>query len=335
MDERSKINLTIWQPDNRRGHIESYFLKINDPAQGKALWLKFTLLSPKGDPKATVGEVWAIVFDDRNPENITAFKETYPVEDCQLARERFFLSFGASSLEPGRTAGKLRGAGGDLTWDLRFSDGEAPLIPFRYGWMYTAKIPKSKTKTPYPASRFSGSFTLHGTTTELRDAPGMQGHNWGSEHSHLYAWAHCSAFEGHGDDTFFEGYSSRIKVGGMVTPYLSNAFLSVRGKRYLLNTPGSFISKDILVENNHWKFTVVGKTHSIRGDIHAPTEKFIALKYYNPDGSLSYCLNSKIADAVIELLDASGKVIERLESKRTTALEVLVKDANHGVRPGV
>jgi hypothetical protein len=317
------------------GHVESYFLKLNDPAQNKALWIKFTLLCPKDKPAQTVGEVWAIAFDAASPEKTVAFKETYPVGECRLARERLDLKFGESCYREGITQGRLKGAAGDLSWDLTMTAGEAPLIPFPMSWKYAAKIPKSKTKTPYPASRFSGTFTVNGETITVNNVPGMQGHNWGSEHSHLYAWSHCSAFDGHGDDTWFEGFSSRVKIGPLVTPYLSMAFLSVRGRRYLFNDLKALRSKDIQVEDNAWRFTIEGGEFSLRGRISAPKEKFIALKYYNPNGALSYCLNSKIAGGELELLGSGGQVIERLTASQTIALEVLVKHAHHGVKIGV
>ena len=335
MDLRTSINQTVWQPDFKGGHVESYFLKLNDPGQSKALWLKFTLYCPKGKPAATVAEVWGIAFDAAHPEQTTAFKETYPVSQVTLARGDFTLRFGASSLEAGRTQGRLKGAGGELAWNLTFTDGEEPVVPFPLDWMYTRKVPKSKTKTPYPASRFSGTYTLNGETITVNAVPGMQGHNWGSEHSHLYAWSHCSAFDAHGDDTFFEGFSSRVKIGPVVTPHLSMAVLQLRGKRYVFNDWKAIRSPDIRVQDNQWDFHLLGAQHSLRGSISAPKNQFIALKYYNPDGKLSYCLNSKVAGGFVELLDSRGVIVERLTSRQTIALEVLVKHEKHGVRIGV
>jgi hypothetical protein len=335
MDARTSINQTIWQTGLRGGHVESYFLKLNDAAQNKAFWIKFTLLCPKGKPEDTVAEVWGIAFDSATPEWNQAFKETYPVASVKLAQGDAVLKFGASSLEPGRTQGRLTGPAGELTWDLTYTAGQNPLVPFPLGWMYTAKVPKSKTKTPYTSSRFTGTFTLNGETITVNGVPGMQGHNWGSEHSHLYAWSHCSAFDGMGDDTFFEGFSSRVKIGPLVTPYLSMAALQLRGTRYVFNDLKAIRSPEVRVQDNQWDFHLLGATHSLRGSISAPKNQFMALKYYNPNGALSYCLNSKVAGGFVELLDGRGTLIERLVARQTIALEVLVKHDKHGVRVGV
>ena len=335
MDPRTRDNLTVWTPSLQTGHVESYFLKLNDTAQHKALWLKFTIYSPKSHPEKAVGEVWGIVFDAASPAVPVAFKQTYAIGECTLARSSFELKFGDCSLQEGKTSGRLAGPAGELTWDLTFTPGEKALAHFPFDWMYKAKLPKSKIKTPHPASRFTGGFSLNQVATQVRDVPGMQGHNWGSEHSHLYAWSHCSAFEGHGDDTFFEGFSSRIKVGPWVSPFLSMAVLSLRGRRMVWNNWKALRSPKVTVENNRWKFEIEGNEHTLVGSIQAPNHKFIALNYYNPTGALSYCLNSKISEGTLELRDARGKTLEVLKAQETFALEVLVKDKNHGVAPGV
>ncbi|MBA3755358.1 MAG: hypothetical protein H0X02_03645 [Nitrosomonas sp.] len=140
------------------GHVESYFLKLNDTAQHKALWLKFTIYSPKGHPEKAVGEVWGIVFAANSPGVPMAFKQTFPIGDCKLATSDFSLRIGDCSLETGKTSGRLAGPAGELLWNLTFTPGEKELAHFPFGWMYKTKLPKSKIKTPSPSSRFTGAF---------------------------------------------------------------------------------------------------------------------------------------------------------------------------------
>ncbi len=334
MDLRTQTELTLWQPGShrRKGHLESYFLRLNDPGQNLALWLKWTVYAPIGPEDRTVVETWGIFFDGADASRSKGWKEVAPIEGAEFARDRFHVRFGPSVLEEGHTTGLLKGEAGTLTWDLSFTPGEEPLIPFPMPWMYTGKFPKSKTKTPHPASRFSGTFTIDDRTYTVSNVPGMQGHNWGTEHSYLYSWGHCSAFEDHGDDTWFEGFSSRLKIGPWVTPYLSMGFLSLRGERYAFNSVGSLLRSEVESGTTWWNFTIPGRDHSLRGRVQAPKERFLGLHYYNPDGAVRYCLNSKMADGQIELLDRSGAVLATLVSKGTFALENLVHDPSHGVR---
>ena len=37
---------------------------------------------------------------------------------------------------------------------------------------------------------------MAGREVRVDRAPGMQGHNWGTRHAELYAWAHCNQWDG-------------------------------------------------------------------------------------------------------------------------------------------
>src|SRR5213595_1975475 len=69
-------------PENAAGgHVESYFLKLNDPSGNLALWIKATILVREGGTPR-VAEAWAIAFT-RDGRHV-AVKETSP-----LARATF------------------------------------------------------------------------------------------------------------------------------------------------------------------------------------------------------------------------------------------------------
>src|SRR5262245_21512279 len=59
-----------------RGHVESWFVKANDPAGERALWLKWTIFAPKREPKRAIAEAWAVAFV-RKGEHV-AVKSTVP-----------------------------------------------------------------------------------------------------------------------------------------------------------------------------------------------------------------------------------------------------------------
>jgi hypothetical protein len=334
MDAKTKTNLTLWQPglNRKRGHVESYFLRLNDTEQNFALWLKFTLYTPLGARDETVVETWGIFFDGTDSTNSKGWKETRSIADADLARESFHLRFGPSILEQGKTRGEVSGPAGKLAWDLTFTEGEEAVAHFPYQWMYKAKLPKSKLYTPHPSSRFSGTFTIGDKQYKVDNVPGMQGHNWGTEHSYLYSWTHCSAFKDHGDDTWFEGFSSRLKIGPFVTPHLSMAVLSLRGRRYMWNGAQALFRSKIESATDRWSFQIPGDEFSIRGTVQAPKDRFLGLHYYNPNGDVRYCLNSKMADGEIELLDRNNILLATLKAERTFAFEVLVHDPKHGVK---
>ena len=55
LDQGVKDNLVRWTR-GRAGHVESFFLKANHPSRPLAIWLKFTIFSPKGNPDDAVAE---------------------------------------------------------------------------------------------------------------------------------------------------------------------------------------------------------------------------------------------------------------------------------------
>ncbi|MDY0002529.1 MAG: hypothetical protein RBU30_14635, partial [Polyangia bacterium] len=213
--------------------MESFFLKANDPASDRAFWLKFTILAPVGGREA-VGEVWAILFDGHKEQR--AAKETFPVEALALGPGGVGITLGECEFGPGRSRGRLRGKDGTVfRWDLRFDGERAPLKPFPYAWMYTAPFPKSKSLTPTSDTRFEGFVEAGELRFEVASWPGMQGHNWGKSHAERYAWAHCNVFadpDGRAVDAVFEGFSARIRLGPVVTPFLTACLLTHGGRTY-------------------------------------------------------------------------------------------------------
>lgn len=335
LTEPPRGNRVRWQA-GQRGHVESYFLKLNSPEQGFAVWLKFTFFAPLvGEPQA---EVWAVWFDMDDATRTRAWKTSVPLTPEVIAHPDIHLRVAGCELTSQATKGALGQGDNRIEWDLRFSPGEAPLVHLPWAWMYEAKLPKSKILAPHPASRFSGSVCINGRHLRVCDAPGTQGHNWGAEHAWSYAWAHCAAFDGMGTDTFFEGFSAQLKIGNWLAPVMSVAHLSLNGRRYAFNRIKSMFSRPISISHNRWQFRLEGDTqgdaYAINGIFDAPREDFICLHYGNPDGSTAFCLNSKLASGELRLIDRFERVLTRLTTRRTAALEVLTRDADHGVRFG-
>ena len=79
-----------------------------------------------------------------------------------------------------------------------------------------------------------------------------------------------------------------------------------------------------------WKFHSRGAGVAIEGEISAPKEAFVGLRYYNPPGGEKWCLNSKIAAARVTLT-RDGRPDEILETRNRAAFEILTDDLAHAV----
>jgi hypothetical protein len=155
----------------------------------------------------------------------------------------------------------------------------------------------------------------------------------GRRNAHLYAWGHCNAWEG-GEDLVFEGFSARAHLGpsrlGVLTPMTTLLCIRHRGVRYDLNAVSGLLRSSGRITPRRWRFRGTNDLLSLRGELWGTTDDFVGLYYQNPDGTMTYCLNTKIACAEIELAER-GRAPMTLKS-RAAALEIGTSDPTHGTR---
>lgn len=307
-----------------RGHVESYFLKLNDGHGRRALWLKTTILEKRGAP--AVAEAWAIAFDREGRHK--AAKLVVPWESARFSTVGLDVEVGSVRLEEGATRGELRSGADTIAWDLRWDHAAPPLVPFPLASMYTGPFPKSKLVSPTPDALFHGSYTVNGERFVVDALRGMQGHNWGVSHTHRYAWVHVSGFDGE-PDLVFEGLSGRVKVGPAVLPTLTLACLRWRGVKYEWNQPADLLRNVGTIGRRSWSFSCEGPLGTLNGDFTAADEDFVGLLYENPEGDPCHCLNSKIARGVLELRLA-GRMPVVLRTNEA-ALELGTTATDHGI----
>ena len=307
------------------GHSESYFLKLNDPTGRRALWLKATIL--KKLDAGPVAEVWAIAFD-REGEHI-GVKEVMPFTDASFSREAFDVRAGRVRFRDGRVEGAVSMDGHEVEWELDFTTDAPPLVPFPSERMYADSMPYWKFVSPHPDSRFQGKYRVDGQDVVVDGWHGMQGHNWGKRHTEFYAWGHCNQWDD-ADELVFEGASGQPKIGPVMAPMVSMFFVYHRGVRYSFNEPKYLLKTKADVTLRRWEFSAENDLARVEGAIHASTDDFVGLRYENPDGKMTYCLNSKIADARIRFAVEGRPPIEA--TTRAMAFEVGTKDRGHGVR---
>ncbi|HWL84241.1 MAG TPA: hypothetical protein VNO21_00380, partial [Polyangiaceae bacterium] len=145
----------------------------------------------------------------------------------------------------------------------------------------------------------------------------------------LYAWGHCNAWSG-GEDFVFEGTSARVKFGPVLTPVSTILCLRHRGVRYDLNGVLQSVRNRGSIGLRRWTFRGKGPLARISGELWAEDDDFVGLHYPNPDTPMTYCLNTKLAHARIDV-SLHGRPPMRLESTQA-ALEIGTHDPHHGIR---
>lgn len=292
------------------GHVESYFVRANHPTRPLAVWLKATVFAPLKGP--AVAESWFIWFDGERGTTF-AHKQTQPFSAAaftgdgakELAIQAAGLSFQLRA--QGSARGTVTSPEGTARLELSWTRDESPLgqplsiLPWRV--LRSGPFPKAKLLTPFPSLRLSGRVELPWGTETLEDWPGMQGHNWGKEHTFEYAWGQC-LFPS--DDAMVEGFSARVRLAGRTTPRLSALVVRQGGRTYRFDTLFDPWRQRAEVSADRWALTLRGGDGEVSLEMDASQRPMVCLGYDNPSGVRSYCFNSKLAAVKLTVRPSDG-----------------------------
>ncbi len=310
------------------GHVESYFWRANDPRRPRALWLKATLLAPRSGPP--VAEAWGVWFDGETGRTL-AHRETRPLSQGMFPAAdsgRIDVAGCTFSLSPtGSAAGELKGSRGSLSWRLGWTReptavGE-PLSLYPNRLLLEGPFPRSKLLTPLPALRFSGSVEAFGETVDVASWVGMQGHNWGREHPWEYAWGQCLFPGASGElEAMVEGFTGRLRLAGRTTPAMSALVIRRGARTYRFDRIFDLWRQRAELSERRWLLSLRGADGAAELTMDAGSQPIACLGYRNPDGRLSYCLNTKLARVRLWMKPAGEGPFE-YESAHGGALEFL------------
>jgi hypothetical protein len=145
----------------------------------------------------------------------------------------------------------------------------------------------------------------------------MQGHNWGAEHAHEYAWGQC-LFPG----ALVEGFTARVRVGGVLTPRLSAMVVRHGDDEYRFDRLLDTWRQEATISPTRWTLRMRGPAGEARLRMESAGRPMACLAYANPDGRVSYCFNSKLADTLLEVEPTRGAAF-RCTAAHGGALEFL------------
>jgi hypothetical protein len=267
------------------GLYESYFLKARHPERPQAFWMRHTVHKRPGhDP---IGSVWLTRFDAGAAEPVRAVKESF--DAARLAVDGGYIRVGESRLRPDRATGGVAG----VAWDLGFATDEPEQRHLPAGWMYAAPVPRTKSLTPHPAARFTGTLG----DWDLTGWTGVVSHNWGTEHAERWIYLHCCHFDGRDEHTWLELVAGRIRLGPLTTPWIANGALQLDGERHRLGGPQRARATKVDERPASARFVLTGDGGvRVEGEVAAPRERFVAWRYASPDLDERHSLHSSLAD---------------------------------------
>jgi len=309
------------------GHLESYFLRANDPTGARALWLKATVLAPLDGPP--IAETWLVWFDG-DKGRVLAQKASHPLEGASFPKGaspgldvggwRWRLA--AEGSAEGAIATREGPARFSLTWTRFPSTVAAPLCLYPAA-LLKGRFPRFKLVSPSPWLRVAGVLELPGERVELANWEGMQGHNWGPEQAYEYAWGQCVFPPRAGaPETMVEGLTARIRLAGRPSPPMSLMVVRRGSAEYRFDRVLDLWRQEPHLEPRRWTVRMRSHDAEARLRLDATDRPLACLGYANPDGRVSYCFNSKLADAHLEVRPRNAPAFT-CESPHGGALEFL------------
>jgi hypothetical protein len=306
-------------------HYESFYLKACAPDGGLGLWLRYTVLKPPG--AAAWGALWCTLFDAAAP-GPSAVKQALPPR--VLARpEGGYIAVGDSRFTPERLVGAAAAGGHAASWQIAITGGAPPLAHLRPGWLYRAPLPRTKLCSPRPALRAGGEITVDGRRVELDGWPGMVGHNWGTQHAERWVWLHA-AFGAPDRDTWLDVAVARVRLGGLLTPWIASGALCLDGVRHRLGGPGRRRATRIAERPDRCDFELPGDRVSVRGSVRAARKDLVGWAYADPTGGRHDTVNCSIAQLQLTVL-RRGHPPLALACPGGAAYELGMRERDHGV----
>ncbi len=332
---REQANYTRYRSNQAAGHYESFFVRANHPTRPLAFWIRYTLFSPRHHSENALGELWAIVFNGGTGQHV-AVKQEVPFERCTFRTSEFFVSVADARLEPGRLQGAATSGSHTIAWDLSFAGESSPLFLLPLN-LYEARLPKAKSLVALPLACFNGSLSVNDEVIEVNNWVGSQNHNWGAQHTDLYAWGQVAGFD-NDPDSFLEVATARLKLGPIWVPFMTPIVLRHGGEEFALNALMQTIRARATFDYFTWHFHSRTDAISLEGTISAPRAAFVGLCYSNPPGGIKQCLNSKIATCELTITrrgNHGARTVDTLTTQQRAAFEILTDDYKHGIAMSV
>jgi hypothetical protein len=224
-----------------------------------------------------------------------------------------------------RFTGQAAASDRSAAWDLEAAGGERGLRHLPREWMYRAPLPRTKLESPLPDAVFTGWVEAAGERVEVAGWRGMVGHNWGTEHAERWIWLHAVGFA-EAPGAWLDVALGRVRVGGMVTPWVANGALSLDGARLRLGGLGRIRSTRVDERPGALEAVIGGAGATVRVSVDAPLDQTVAFEYAGGH----HALNCSIAQVRLRV-ERPGRPALELASAFGGAYELGVRETDHGV----
>lgn len=195
------------------------------------------------------------------------------------------FSFGSGAFfEVGRQnlRGKIYGESGGGHWKLELQRRDELLLPLPGEKLYRWSWPRHKVLIRDCALEFQGVLQVGDMRMEGVFA-GANLHYWGEGYPHEFASAQCAAFS-EDAGAYFYGFSTKLTLGRLSSPYLGMAVLKVRGRRYAFNElAGCFRHHLEALDNYRWRISFLGPEFGLNVEIDGSNPRMTPWQAWHAD----------------------------------------------------
>jgi hypothetical protein len=274
---------------DRPGTYEAWYVTVNDPAQRRGFWFRYTTLNPAASAAVEAhSALWAFAFDHADPASNWGGKATFPLQALRVSARPFRVRLEGASLERNGCSGEVHTERGSARWDLRWESREPPFPFLRPGWQMLSTVANIGAQ---PALAVSGTIEINGRTHHLDGAPGGQQHTWGSSHALAWNWGFAS-----GKDFWVDGVTSRVRSRfGRV---LAGTAIGAQAgeERFAFNGPVQVLRAGGTVSPDAWTAHAQLGERILSVSVKPRREDLIGATYADPRGGSRYCYHTEVAD---------------------------------------
>ena len=300
-----------WLEPSRRSHYESYYVEAVRPGGGRALWIRCTVERPPGG--TATGEVWVAFVDDGRPGPVALREAGLPLDSGDAA----WIRCGSSTLGPTGTQGSVAVDGTETaSWDLTFAGAEPVLRHLPRGWMYEARLPRTKLASLVPGLTVDGRLTVAGEVVDVRGWRGVVGHNWGEQHAEQWLWLYGIVADGPHSGGWIDLAAARMRLGGVLLPWTAFGAVSLGHERLRLGGLGR--RPTVRASTTECSLVVTGHGVTVSVAARAAAGSLVRWDYTDPSGPVHPVSNGPTADLRLRVVRPGREQVDlRLDGSAT------------------
>lgn len=293
-------NRVVW--DRGRGHYENWYLVLSHRGTRAGFWIRYTLTAPLPGRGEAYAEVWFARFEEACPEGNFGIHQRFPATALRSDLEPFALAIGESRLEDRGARGAIRGAGHEVSWDLRWTPAARPRLHVPSFLLRSPLhvIGDGRLVSPHFGVPTLGSIAVDGEEYFFHGEPATQQHTWGRKLPYRWAWSHVGELEG-APGARFASFSAHLKRGAVVFPMVSFVTFDYDGESLDFHQPWHVPLTRAAFRTGSYRVTAQSATMRVRAELSCRPEDMIFAELVDPDGDAAFCHNSCSSRGVFDI----------------------------------